>query len=375
MKGKKIFVINNGSTSCRIALFEDGELKVKEELFIDSDLIRDMKLIVDQLAMRTGMVKDFLLKENINPSAFDIIVARGGTIPPCKAGAYAVNDLMLNTLLYAPMAQHASSLSCMIGYELGKPFNIPVIIYDAPGSDEFDPKAKITGLPEVSIVPVSHVLNSRKVARDVSELLNIEYEECNFIVAHLGGGISINVHMHGRIVDSVYDDMGPMSPQRAGRIPTRFMTKLCYSGKYTEQEMKRHLSGEGGLTAWFGTQDLRKIEALIDNGDEKAKLVYEAMTYQIAKGIGELAPVVKGRVDAVILTGGCAWSERFTSQIVDRVSYLGPVRIIPGEREMEALALGGLRVLEDLEPAKEYDILPPGYDSLQSFYSKFNIEG
>ncbi len=322
MSAKNIFVINNGSTSCKIALFEDKKLKVQEELFIDSDSIRGMKLVIDQLDMRTALVKDFLEKENIDSSTFDIIVTRGGTIPPSKAGAYAVNALMLNTLRYAPMAQHASWLSCMIGMELARPFRTPVIIYDAPGSDEFDPKAKITGLPEVTIVPVSHVLNIRKVAREVAERLKLPYEDGNFIVAHLGGGISINIHKQGRIVDSVYDDMGPMSPQRAGRIPTRFMTKLCYSGKFTEAEMKRHQAGEGGLTAWFGTQDLRKIEKLIDDGNETAKLVYEAMTYQIAKGIGELAPVVNGKIDAVILTGGCAWSEKFTKQIAESAHVL-----------------------------------------------------
>ncbi len=374
MESRKIFVINNGSTSCKIALFEDEKVIFKEELTINSEDIQDLKFVLDQFEMRTEMVTEFLRKNNIEPASFDIIVGRGGPIPPSEAGAYAVNELMMNTLRYAPMAQHASTLSCLIGYELSRPYNTPVIIYDAPGSDEFIPEAKITGLPEVKIVPVSHVLNTRKVARETADIIGKPYEECNFIVAHLGGGISINIHSGGKIIDSVYDDMGPMSPQRAGRIPTRFMVSLCYSGKYSKAEMKYRLSGAGGLTAWFGTQDLRIVEKMIDSGDTEAALIYEAMTYQIAKGIGELAPVVKGKIDAVILTGGCALSIRFTSKIAERIEFIAPVKIFPGEREMEALALGGLRVLRGLEPAKEYDIVPAGYNSIDEFNKAIGLK-
>jgi butyrate kinase len=274
---------------------------------------------------------------------------------------------MIEVLTYAPQAQHVSNLACMIAKEIAEPYNIPVIIYDAPGTDEFIPEAKMTGLPEVEIIPVSHVLNTRKVARDVARKLGKEYEKCRFIVAHLGGGISINAHCEGKIIDSVYDDMGPMSPQRAGRIPTRFMAKLCYSGKYTYDEMKRKLIGAGGVIAYLGTQDLRKVTAMIEEGNDLAKKVFYTMAYQIAKGIGELAPVLHGKIDRIILTGGGAHNKLLTELITERVSFLAPVEIIPGEKEMEALAEGGLRVLNGIEQPKIYDIVPPDFKSREEF--------
>jgi butyrate kinase len=365
--GNKIFTINPGSTSTKIALFNDENLVVKEELFHDTAEIASYKTALDQLEMRKEKVLEFLKKADIDPEEFDIIVARGGSLPPIQGGAYAVNRLMVDFLSYAPLAQHVSNLACMIGREIAMPYGTPVIIYDAPGTDEFNSVAKITGLPEVKIIPVSHALNTRKVARDTSKTLGRPYEQCSFIVAHLGGGISINAHRDGKIIDSVYDDMGPMSPQRAGRIPTRFMVKLCYSGKFTQQEMKHHLSGEGGLTAYFGTQDLREIEAMIDSGNELAREVFYAMAYQVAKGIGELAPVLHGNIDRIILTGGCARSQLLTDLISERVGFLAQVEIIPGEREMEALAEGGLGVLEGKEVAKEYTILPEGFATEEEF--------
>ena len=370
---KKIFVINNGSTSTKVALFENEEALIKRELSLDTSALNKFKTAMDQLEMRSSIVRDFLEEHGTNPEEFDIIVARGGALPPISGGAYRVNDLMIDVLKFAPMAQHASNLSCIIGAELGKPHDVPVIIYDAPGADEFDEAAKITGLPEVRIAPVSHVLNTRKVARETADAIGKSYEECRFIVAHLGGGISINVHREGRIVDSVYDDMGPMSPQRAGRIPTRFMVSLCYSGKYTKEEMKRRLTNEGGVRAYFGTQDLRKIEEMIENGNKEARTIYHAMAYQIAKGIGELSTVLCGEVDRIILTGGGSRGKMLTDWIRERVEFIAPVEIIPGEKEMEALALGGLRVLEGLEPAKEYDVLPPGYENREAFYRDFGL--
>ncbi|MGI5936888.1 MAG: butyrate kinase [Oscillospiraceae bacterium] len=365
--GKLIFAINPGSTSTKIALFEDDKMLVKEELSYDAADISKYKRAIDQLEMRKQSILDFLEKHQIDPKKFDIIVARGGSLPPIKGGAYRVDDYMVDVLTYAPLAQHVSNLACMIGKEIGDQYNIPVIIYDAPGTDEFIPEAKMTGLPEVEIIPVSHVLNTRKVARDVAKKLDKEYEKCRFIVAHLGGGISINAHCEGKIIDSVYDDMGPMSPQRAGRIPTRFMAKLCYSGKYTYDEMKRKLIGQGGVIAYLGTQDLRKVTAMIEAGDELAKKVFYAMAYQIAKGIGELAPVLHGKIDRIILTGGGAHSRLLTDLITERVSFLAPVEIVPGEKEMEALAEGGLRVLNGIEEPKTFDIVPVDFTSREEF--------
>jgi butyrate kinase len=365
--GKHIFVINTGSTSTKAALFEDDEILVKEELSYDAAEISKYERALDQLEMRKRSIYAFLEKHGIDPKMFDIIVARGGTLPPVEGGAYWVNDLMIDVLAYAPMVQHASNLACMIAREIAAPYNIPVIIYDAPGTDELNPEAKMTGLPEVEIIPTSHVLNTRKVARDVARKLGKEYEKCRFIVAHLGGGISINAHCGGRIIDCVFDDMGPMSPQRAGRIPTRIMAKLCYSGKYTYEEMYKKIVGQGGVIAYLGTQDLREVAAMIEAGDELAKKVFYAMAYQIAKGIGELAPVLHGKIDRIILTVGAAHRRLLTDLITERVSFLAPVEIVPGEKEMEALAEGGLRVLNGIEQPKTYDVVPPDFKTREEF--------
>lgn len=371
--GKNIFVINTGSTSTKIAIFDDGQMLVKEELSIGAAELAHCRTALDQLDMRRDSVLNFLKQRGADPKTFDIIVARGGALPPIEGGAFAVNDLMVNVLKYAAFAQHASNLACMIGREIGDPYGIPVIIYDAPGADEFSPIAKITGLPEISIIPVSHVLNTRKVARDMARRIGKEYEACNFIVAHLGGGISINVHQGGKIIDSVYDDMGPMSPQRAGRIPTRFMTTLCYSGAYTEKEMRRRLTSRGGLAAHLGTQDIREAVSMIEAGDEHAREIFHAMCYGVAKGIGELSTVLFGKIDRIILTGGGAYSKMFTDTVSERVRFLAPVEIVPGEMEMEALAEGGLRVLTGKEPAKTYAALPGGYGSEEEFNKFFGI--
>lgn len=362
---KNIFTINCGSTSTKIALYRNKELIVKSEQHVDAAKIRNMKTVIEQLDLRTKQILDFLKTNNIAPASFDIIATRGGTLPPVKhCGAYRVNELMLAVLKYAPLAQHASSLSCMIGKKIAEPYGTTVVIYDPPSIDEADPIAKYTGIPEITNVPVDHPLNSRRVGFEVASKLGKKFNELNFIIAHLGGGISISCYNKGKFIDWIFDDEGPMSPQRAGRIPTRFLVDLCYSGKYTKSEMKSILTAKGGLVAYFDTQDVREIEKIIDEGNEKAKEVYIAMAYQVAKGIGEMSIVTFGNVDRIILTGGIAYSKTFTDMISERVSFIAPVEIVPGEMEMEALALGGLRVLEGGEPIYEYDMYPEGFSSI-----------
>lgn len=370
---KNIFTINCGSTSTKIALYKNKELVVKSEQHIDADKIKDMKLVIEQLDLRTEQILDFFKTHDIDPATFDIIVTRGGTLPPVThCGAYSVNELMLAVLKYAPPAQHASSLSCMIGKKIAEPYNTPVIIYDPPSIDEADPIAKITGIPEITNVPVDHPLNSRKVGFEVAAKLGKKFDELNFIIAHLGGGISISCYNKGKFIDWIFDDEGPMSPQRAGRIPTRFLVDLCYSGKYTKSEMKSKLTAKGGLVAYLGTQDAREIEKMIEEGNEKAKELYTAMAYQVAKGIGEMSTVTCGNVDRIILTGGIAYSKKFTDMVSERVSFIAPIEIVPGEMEMEALALGGLRVLEGVEPIHEYDIYPKGFSSIEELKANKN---
>jgi len=372
MNKKIIFTINCGSTSTKVALFHDKTLIKKKDVPIDIDQIKDFKNVADELDIREEAIQEFMKEEGIDPSAFDIIVARGGAIPTVPHRAYKVNDYMVDLMKYAPKVQHASNLSCLIGQQIAKPYKTPVIIYDASALDETDPVTKITGLPQIERNPVSHVLNTRKVAREVAGEIGKPYKECSFIVAHLGGGISLNAHKNGRIVDFVCHDELHMSPSRTGGFRLVPLWEYLISEKDTlsPEAFFAITQSQGGLLAHLGLHDTRDVEALIDKGDKKAKDVYYAMAYQIAKSIGNLAPVLYGKVDRIILTGGIAYSKLFTGWIKERVSFIAPVEIVPGEREMEALALGGLHVLQGKEEAFEFDVLPKGYSSIEEFRKK-----
>lgn len=371
---KKIFTINCGSTSTKVAYFEDDVMVQKVSLDITSEQLKEMPKTLQQLELRTGQVKDFLKENNLTPKDFDIIVARAGTIPSVPYdGAYEVNDLMIASVTYAPEAQHASTLSCLIANELAKGLDIPVIIYDPTCVNSADPIATITGIPEVYNKPVAHLLNTKMAGITYGESIGKKYTDLNLIIVQLGGGITLGFHDHGRIADWIYDDEGPMSPQRAGRIPTRYMADLCYNSTMTLQEMRMYLCGQTGLVAYFGTQDVRDVEKLIEAGDEKAELILRAMAYSVAKGIGELSVIRGGKVDQIILTGGIAFSERITSWIRELVEFIAPVSVIPGEREMEALAAGGLRVLRGEEEVHPYEVFPKGYNSIEEIISNPNF--
>jgi len=371
---KRIFTINCGSTSTKVAYFEDDKMIHKVSLDVTLEQLKKMPKVLDQLEFRTNQVKQFLKDNQLDPKEFDIIVARAGAIPTVPYdGAYEVNDLMIATVTYAPAAQHASSLSCIIAKELVKGLDIPVIIYDPTCVDSVDPIAKITGIPEIINKPVAHLLNTKMAGMIYAKSIGKEYKDLNLIIAQLGGGITLGFHDHGRIADWVYDDEGPMSPQRAGAIPTRFMADFCYNSKMTLQEMRMYLCGKTGLVAYFGTQDVRDVEKLIDEGDERAELILKAMAYGVAKSIGQLSVIRGGQVDQIILTGGIAYSERFTNWIKEKVEFIAPVTIIPGEREMEALAAGGLRVLNGEEEVHPYDIYPEGYNSIEEIINNPNF--
>ncbi|RLD13437.1 MAG: butyrate kinase, partial [Caldiserica bacterium] len=242
-------------------------------------------------------------------------------------------------------------------YEIAKPLGIPAFIVDPVVVDEMDDLARISGLPEIERKSIFHALNQKSVARKAASDLGKRYEDVNFIVVHLGGGISIGAHRRGRVVDvnNALNGDGPFAPEKAGGLPTQALVDMCFSGKFTLEEMLKKLAGKGGLVSHLGTNDARKVEKMIEEGDEHAKLIYEAMAYQIAKTIGEMATVLKGDVDAIILTGGLAYSKMLTAWVKERVSFIAPVKIYPGENEMEALALGALRVLRGEEKAKIYE--------------------
>lgn len=363
-----LFIINTGSTSTKLALFE-GERQIRSaEPDVPTQWLEAG--LQEQMPLRLEQVKRQLADWSVEASQLTMIVARGGALYNVKSGAYRIAQLMSDVLLYGSKVGHAGDLSVPIAFEIAGD-ETEAITYDAPYADEVDPIAKISGLPEVTLFPGSHVLNTKRVAQQVAEQMERPYEQCSFIVAHLGGGITVNAQKNGRIVDAVFDDMGPMSPQRAGRIPARNLVPLCYGGQYTQQEMMRRLYHQSGIQAYFGTQDMRVVERRIDNGDGDAALIYEAMAYQTAKAIGELATVLRGQVDAIVLTGGIAHSQRFTGWISERVSFISKVVNMPGEYEMQALAEGGLRVLSGMEEAKAYEGLPPDCATVDQFYKKY----
>lgn len=350
----KILAINPGSTSTKISLYEDEKEIFTKKLDHPLEEIEKFDNVEGQLTMRKDFVIAFLKEINFDIEELSAVVARGGMLPPVKTGAYIINELMVDRVENRPIMEHASNLAAPIAYGIAKEVGIPSYIYDCVMADELPDIARISGMPDIARTSSSHVLNTRAMAIKAAKMQNKNYEDMNIIVAHLGGGISINVHEKGRIIDLVSDDEGPFSPERAGRVPCRDLINLCYSGKFDKKTMQRKLRGNGGLRAYLNTIDAREVQEMIENGNQEAKLVYEAMAYQIAKSIGELSTVLEGNIDVIILTGGIAHSKMLTDWIVKRVKFIAPVEILAGENEMEALSLGVLRVLRGEECAREY---------------------
>lgn len=362
---KRILTINPGSTSTKVALFEDDNELIREELKVNAEEIRQFPLMLDQLPSRKRDMEEFLNRNSIDVAGLDMIVCRGGSMNGVNSGAYAVDAHVLTMLEYAPRTQHASSIACFIGYELSERYGVPVMFYDSPSASDAEDIVHFTGMPGEKRWASDHCLNSRIVAREVAEGLGKRYEDCNILVAHLGGGITLSFHSGGIMVDTVADDEGPMSPQRAGRMPSTALIEMCFSGKYTKEEVLKKMRGEGGLSAYLGVQDAREIEAMIADGNQLAKDLYWYMSYQVSKAIGELSVVRSGKLDRIVLTGGIAYSNMFTGWIKERVEFLAPVEIVPGEREMLALAKGGQRVLDGIEPLKHYTWLPRDCKTLE----------
>ncbi|WP_432663132.1 butyrate kinase [Wukongibacter baidiensis] len=350
----KILAINPGSTSTKLALYEDEKKILSETLDHPVEEIEKYERVQDQFEMRKEAVLSFLKDNNFDVKELSAVVGRGGLLPPVQSGAYEVNEVMVDRLKNNPVVEHASNLGALIAYEIAKPLNILACIYDSVAVDEMIDIARVSGMPEIPRVSFSHALNSRAMAIKAAKKYEKEYKDMNFIVAHLGGGISISAHKRGRMVDIISDDEGPFSPERAGRVPCKKLIDLCYSGKYDKRTMQKKLRGKGGICAYLNTLDAREVEKMIADGNEEARLVYEAMAYQIAKGIGDLATVVEGDVDAIVITGGIAYSEMMTSWITRRVKFIAPVEIMAGENELESLALGALRVLKGEEKARDY---------------------
>ena len=361
MKRKlKILVINPGSTSTAIALFEDDKLLDKETIRHSSEKLSKYIKIFDQNKFREEIIINFLKKKNININSLDAIVGRGGVLKPVKSGAYRINKLMLEDLKERPRVEHASNLGAVIAYDLAQKIGVPSFIVDSVAVDELEPVARISGMSDIERESLCHVLNLKAAARKVAQELGKSYQELNLIVVHLGGGISVSAHRKGRMIDvNNASAEGPFSPERTGGLPSVELVKLCYSQKYTLREMLKKLIGGGGLVDYLGTNNLLEVEERITKGDKKAKLLYQAMAYQIAKEIAAMAAVLKGKVNAIVITGNGArdkgvLGKTFVNWIKERVNFIAPVTVYPGTDEMKALALGAIRVLKGEEEALEY---------------------
>lgn len=355
-KQYRILVINPGSTSTKIGVF-DNEVSIFEKTIRhETESINNFASIIDQYEFRKTTILETLDNEGINISKLSAVCGRGGLLRPIKGGTYSVNDLMLTDLRSGYAGQHASNLGGIIAFEIASGLNIPAFIVDPVVVDELEPIARISGFSLIERKSIFHALNQKAVARRVAKELGKKYNDLNLIVTHMGGGITVGVHKQGKVVDvnnGLHGD-GPFSPERAGTVPVGDLVALCFSGEYYREEIMKKLVGQGGLVGYLGTNDAVKVEQQIAAGDVEAKLIYDAMAYQVAKEIGSASAVLSGKVDAIILTGGLAYGKGFVKAITDRINWIADVIVHPGENELQALAEGALRVLRGEEEEKVY---------------------
>ncbi|WP_429699412.1 butyrate kinase [Alteribacter keqinensis] len=352
----RILAINPGSTSTKIGIFDNERAIMEETIRHDRDSLANYDSIIDQYPFRKQMILETLDNQGINLSKLSAVVGRGGLLRPIEGGTYEVNDLMLKDLREGYSGQHASNLGGIVANEIARQLNIPSYIVDPVVVDEMDELAKVSGFADFERKSIFHALNQKAVARKAAKEKGCKYEEMNLIVVHMGGGITVGAHKGGRVIDvnNGLHGEGPFSPERAGTVPAGDLVAMCFSGEYYSDEVMKKIVGQGGLVGYLGTNDAVEVEKRIASGDDKAELVYHAMAYQIAKEIAGSAAVLKGEVDAIILTGGLAYGKDFIHRIIERIHWISDVIVKPGENELEALAEGALRVLREEETAKVY---------------------
>jgi butyrate kinase len=352
---ENILVINPGSTSTKIALFNlEAEEIASESINHTAEEISQFHSIIDQAPERKKIVLEVLKKHNIDLSSFKAVIGRGGILKPLEAGTYTINDKLIEDLKNSPR-EHASNLGGIIAREIAEEIDVPAYIADPVSVDEFTDIARISGIKGIERESLLHTLNIRANAFRYAKEQGKKLEELNLIVAHLGGGISIAPIKKGKIVDvNNANDGGPFSPERTGSLPNKALIHLCYSGKYSEKELIKLITHQGGLVSHLGTNDVREVVKKMEQGDNYAKLVFEAMCYQIAKEIGAMATVLKGKIEAIVLTGGIAHNKILVKKIKDRVGWIAPLVVYPGEEEMKALAQAVIRVVNEVEKTKTY---------------------
>ena len=352
-----IIAINPGSTSTKIAVFQNNTPIFLKTIRHSVKELEQFKSIYDQFNFRKQLVQQELDEADINTSLVRAVVGRGGLMKPIESGVYFVNETMMHDLKNSPFGEHASNLGGLIAFDIAKSLpNAKAYIVDPVVVDELQDIARISGHPLFQRKSVFHALNQKIVARNYAESINKRYENLNLIVVHLGGGITVGAHKKGKVIDvnQGIDGEGPFSPERSGTLPVGDLIRVCFSGKYSEKQMIKMIVGEGGLVAYLDTNDAMEVEKRVLEGDKEAILIYSAMAYQVAKLVGAMCTVLKGKVDSILITGGIAYDKWFVNQIVQRISYIAPIHIYPGEDEMLALAMNGLRVVKGEMKAKVY---------------------
>ncbi len=357
MEVYRILAINPGSTSTKIAVYENSKSIFLKTLRHSSEDLKDFEKIADQFEFRKNHIIQELEAAEIDINSLNAIVGRGGLVKPIESGVYEVKDQLLADLKVGILGEHASNLGGLIAFDIAKSLNdAKAFIADPVVVDEMQDVARLTGHPKFERLSIFHALNQKAIARIHAKSLDKNYEELNLIVAHLGGGVSVGAHCNGRVIDvnNALDGEGPYSPERTGTLPAGALAKLATSGEYTLDEIKKMIKGEGGFVAYLGTNSGMEVQERTEKGDKQATLVQEGMAYQVAKEIGSLAPVLKGKVDGIIITGGVAYNKHFVAYVRDMVSFIAPVTVYPGEDEMQALAMNGLMVLNNEVECKEY---------------------
>jgi butyrate kinase len=352
-----VLAINPGSTSTKFSVFNDKELVFENVIRHSNEELSKYNNIIEQNEFRYLLIREEIIKKGINLEQLSAIVGRGGLLHPLEGGTYLVNEDMLQDLREGKYGEHASNLGALIADRFAQELKIPAYIVDPVVVDEMNDVSRISGNPLFERVSILHALNQKAVARLAAEKIEKKYNESNMIVVHLGGGISVGLHVKGKVVDvnNALDGEGPFTPERSGSLPAGALAALCFSGEYTLDQVKKLIKGQGGLVAYLGTNDGREIVSMIENGDTNAYLIYKAMAYQIGKEIGSLAAANGGNIDAIVISGGLAYDKDYLMPwISEMVSFIAPIIIYPGEKEMQALNEGAIRVLKEEEGAKHY---------------------
>ena len=352
----RILIINPGSTSTKYAVYDGKNKKVINTIRHNHKDLDKFPTIGDQFDLRSNLIEKGLTDSGISIPSLDCVIGRGGLLKSIPGGVWKVNKSMIKDLKEAKRGEHASNLGGIIAYSIAKKAGIPSFIADPVVVDEMNELARISGHPELERLSIFHALNQKATARRAAEELKKSYSECNFIVAHMGGGVSVGAHQKGRVIDvnNALNGDGPFSPERSGSLPAGQLVQLCFSEKYSEKEILKKLKGNGGLTAYLGTADGQEVEKMVIGGDKQAELIYNAMAYQIAKEIGSLGAVLSGKVDGIILTGGLAYSNMLIEKITGYIKSIGRIFVYPGENEIEALRDAAIRVLDKTEIPGEY---------------------